>query len=150
MGRDVVRKGRALAVGGNRLETVAPVPGNLRPKGAQLARCIPFIHRTASLDGLFKPIKEALHRQAVFDMDVAHTFDLGSILDGLAQSDGRIPLDHGALYGIGLEDMVKVVVQGRGIDGKVPYGTVFNLAGKYDGNVVIRKDGNAFIPQLLE
>jgi hypothetical protein len=83
-------------------------------------------------------------------MDVTHPLDLGSVLDGLAQSDGRIPFDYGALYGVGLEDMVKVVVQCRRVDGKVSYGTVLDLAGKYDGDVVIRKDGNAFIPQLPE
>ena len=83
-------------------------------------------------------------------MDVAHPFNLGSVLDGLAQSDGRIPFNYGALYRIGLEDMVKIVVQRRRIDSKVSDSTVLNLARKDDGNVVIREDGDAFVPQFLE
>ena len=87
----IVRQGRRRAIGRYGLETVSPVPGDLRPEAAQVAGGFPLVH---GADMLLYPVKEPLHHQAVFQMGLPHAFYLHGILHGLAKRNGRRAFHH--------------------------------------------------------
>ena len=94
-----MRQRGAGPVGRYGLETVAPVAGNLRPEGLQLAGGFPFVHLPHLA---FQPVQELLHREAVFQVRLPHAFDLHAVLDRLAERHGRQAFHH----------VVAILVQG--------------------------------------
>ena len=119
------------------------------------ARREPSLHAashssTALPDRLLEPIQETLHRHSVVDVDVPHPFDLLGVLDGFAQRHGRVPFKDGPFDGIGLQEMVEVVIEGGRINGNARDDAVLHLARKGKGDVVVRKDGDAVVTELPE
>ena len=147
---DIVRQRRAVTVGGNGLEAVSSISRDLCAKGTELAGGLPFVDGPAAPDRLLEPVQEAFHRHSVVDVDVSHPFDLLGVLDGFAQRHGRVPFKDGPFDGIGLQEMVEVIIEGGRINGNARDDAVLHLARKGEGDVVIRKDGDAVVTKLAE
>ena len=83
-------------------------------------------------------------------MDVAHPLDLDGILDRLAESYRRILLDDSPFDGIGLQEMVQIVIQRGRIYCQTRDQPILHLTGKGDGHVVVRQYGYAVIQEFQE
>ena len=110
---DVVGQGGAGAEGGDGLEAVAAVAGQVRAQLSQLDGGVPLADLASGVHRAFQPVQETLHRQAVPQVRLAHTGNLPGVFDRLARADRA-----GALFeGDARADQraVELVVEGGGV-----------------------------------
>ena len=109
-----------------------------------------FIHRLSRLDHLLQPEEEPFHGKSVFQMCFPHPGYLHVILYRLPQSHRRLAGGEVGRRNILLQDVVEIVIEGRGVHEKPADVFSVHYSGKSHSDVRIILDVHSVGSQFIE